>query len=99
MLQAQLFIDLEEQVGDQLLHDYVMRLLAEEGIAGATSFRGYAGFGRNHRIKYPRDLFSFDEPPALVVFVDEDDRVERAAKKLKVIAPSCLMVIFPVLKI
>ena len=87
MLQAQLFIDLDEMRGDQSLHDYVIKFLSEQNIAGATSFRGYAGFGKHHRVKYPRELFSFDETPALVLFVDEDDKVRKAVQELHKVLP------------
>ena len=87
MLQAQLFIDLDEMRGDQLLHDYVIKFLSEKDIAGATSFRGYAGFGKHHRVKYPRELFSFDEPPAMILFIDEDDKVRSVVSELRKVLP------------
>lgn len=93
MLQAQVFIDLEEMKGDQSLHDYLIRFLAEKNIAGATSFRGWAGFGKNHKIKNPRDLFSFDEPPALILFIDEDEKVRKVVAELKAILPSKMIFI------
>lgn len=93
MLQAQVFIDLEEMKGDQSLHDYLIRFLSEKNIAGATSFRGWAGFGKNHKIKYPRDLFSFDEPPALILFIDEDEKVKKVVAELKTILPTKMIFI------
>jgi PII-like signaling protein len=87
MLQAQLFIDLDEMRGDQLLHDYVIKFLSQQNIAGATSFRGYAGFGKHHRVKYPRDLFSFDEAPAMILFMDEESKVRKAVEELRKVLP------------
>lgn len=91
MLQAQVFIDLEEMKGEQSLHDYLIKFLLEKNIAGATSFRGYAGFGIHHKIKQPRELFSFDEPPAMVVFIDEEDKVRKVVAELKVLLPHKLI--------
>ena len=88
MLQAQLFIDLDETRGDQLLHDYVIKFLSEKNIAGATSFRGYAGFGKHHRVKYPGELFSFDEPPAMILFIDEDEKVRHVVHELRKVLPN-----------
>ena len=88
MLQAQLFIDLDEMRGDQLLHDYVIKFLSEQNIAGATSFRGYAGFGKHHRVKYPRQMFSFDEAPAMILFMDEDAKVRRTVEELRTVLPN-----------
>jgi uncharacterized protein len=87
MLQAQLFIDLDEMRGDQLLHDYIIKFLSEQQVAGVTSFRGYAGFGRHHRVKFPRELFSFDETPAMILFVDEDVKIRKAVEDLRKVLP------------
>ncbi|MBL0740831.1 DUF190 domain-containing protein [Chryseolinea lacunae] len=83
MLQAQIFIDLEETIGDQSLEDYIMQFLAEHHILGATSFRGHSGFGKNHRIKRPSELFSFDEPPAMILFIDEEEKVRHVVGLLR----------------
>ncbi len=83
MLKAEIYIDLEKFQGEQSLHDFIMKFLIEQDIAGATSFRAYAGFGRHHRIKRPNELFSFDEPPILITFIDEDQKVRSVAKKLQ----------------
>ena len=99
MLQAQLFIDLDEMRGDLSMHEYILKFLSERGISGATSFRGYAGFGANHKIKYPGEIFSFDEPPAMIVFIDEDEKVRQVARELKAIFPSKLLVVTRVEKI
>ncbi|MEO5979791.1 MAG: DUF190 domain-containing protein [Chryseolinea sp.] len=87
MLQAQIFIDLEDMKGDQSLHDYLIKFLAERNIAGATSFLGYAGFGKHHKIKNPRELFSFDEPPAMIMFIDEVEKVRKIVAELKIVIP------------
>ncbi|MGC3946563.1 MAG: DUF190 domain-containing protein [Chryseolinea sp.] len=88
MLQAQLFIDLDEMRGDQSLHDYVIKFLSQQNIAGATSFRGYAGFGKHHRVKYPRELFSFDETPAMILFMDEEIKVRKVVSELRKLLPN-----------
>ena len=83
MLQAQIFIDLEELKGSQPLHDYIVQFLVEQGISGATSFKGYTGFGANNKIKKPNDIFSFDEPPMMITFIDEDEKVRSAITALR----------------
>ncbi len=75
MLQGQIFIDMDELKDSRPLHDYIMHFLAEYGILGATSFKGHTGFGKNHQIKRPNELFSFDEPPMLITFIDEEKKV------------------------
>jgi PII-like signaling protein len=83
MLQAQIFIDLEEVKGSLSLHDFIMQFLSEQDIAGATSFQGYTGFGASHKIKRPNEIFSFDEPPAMITFIDQDDKVRAALTNLR----------------
>lgn len=83
MLQGQIFIDMDELKDNIPLHDYVMKFLAEHGISGATSFRGHTGFGRDHQIKRPNELFSFDEPPMLITFIDEEIKVRQTIALLR----------------
>ena len=83
MLQAQIFIDIEALKGTQSLHDYIIQFLVEHDISGATSFRGYTGFGRNHKIKRPNELFSFDEPPIVITFIDHETKVTAVLRELR----------------
>ena len=83
MLQGQIFIDMDEFHRSRPLHDYILHFLAEHDITGATSFKGHTGFGKNHQIKRPTELFSFDEPPMLIMFIDEDDKVRAVIEALR----------------
>lgn len=83
MLQAQIFIDKDELIGSKPLHQFIMQLLIEQGIAGATSFIGETGFGRHHRLKQPTQQFSFDETPMLISFIDEEKKVKTALTELR----------------
>ena len=57
--------------------DYIMEFLADADILGATAFRGELGFGENQKIKRPGRLFSFDEPPMVITFIDEDEKIRK----------------------
>jgi uncharacterized protein len=83
MTQAQIFIDKDKLKGSLPLHLFIMQFLLEQGVAGATSFIGHSGFGRHQRLKQPNQPFSFDEPPMLITFVDEDDKVKIALTELR----------------
>lgn len=93
MLQAQLFINMDELKNSRPLHDYIMHFLSEHGILGATSFRGHSGFGKNHQIKRPSELFSFDEPPMLITFIDEDTKVRDVIAALRKEIPNAFITI------
>jgi PII-like signaling protein len=75
MLEAQIFIDKDELQGNRPLSEFIMKFLIQHKIIGATAFSGEAGFGKNQVIKNPSRLFSFDESPMVIVFVDEESKV------------------------
>lgn len=83
MLQAQVFIDKDELKGIKPLHQFIMKLLIENGIAGATSVMGYSGFGKHNRLKQPSQLFSFDEASMYITFIDTEDKVKSALSNLR----------------
>jgi len=83
MLQAQIYIDKDEVFGNHPLYEYIMRFLIRHRIAGATAFRGQIGFGVHHQLKRPDSIFSFDEPPMLITFIDEEHKVRDVLKALR----------------
>ncbi|MCF6406499.1 DUF190 domain-containing protein [Chitinophaga filiformis] len=83
MLQAQIFIDKDEVFGSKPLYEFIIQFLLKQGIAGATAFRGVTGFGEHHQLKRPDSLFSFDEPPMLIIFIDQDEKVLNALTALR----------------
>lgn len=83
MLKAEIYIDEDELIRAEPLHDYIMKFLLDQGITGATNFTGYSGFGRHQKVKKPNRPFSFDDTPMVIVFIDEEERVRKAIKELR----------------
>jgi hypothetical protein len=83
MIQAQIFIDKDDMMGTQLLSEFIMEFLIKQKISGATVFRGRLGYGTNQHLNRPDDLFSFDETPMMITFVDEDEKVKTALTELR----------------
>ncbi|HLV41389.1 MAG TPA: DUF190 domain-containing protein [Brumimicrobium sp.] len=83
MLQAQIYIDKDKMMGTDFLHQFIMKLLMENGIAGATSFIGFSGFGKHQILKQPGRQFSFDETPMLITFIDEVGKVKAVLTELR----------------
>ena len=83
MKQASIFFDKDKYYSDKPMADYLMEFLVEQEVIGATLFRGEAGIGENHQIKRPGRLFSFDDPPMVITFIDEDERVNKALTELR----------------
>lgn len=83
MLQAQIFIDKDDLHGAQPLYEFIMQFLLLNHVDGATVFKGIMGFGNNQQMKRPNELFSFDDPPMMITFVDKKTKVLDILKKVR----------------
>jgi len=83
MVQAQIFIDKDELHAERKLYEFIMEFLLSKKVAGATAFEGLIGFGPNHQMQRPGRLFSFDEPPMMIVFIDEDEKAKQVIHELR----------------
>lgn len=83
MLQAQIFLDADDQKREQLLQDFILQFLLKHKIKGATVFRGQFGFGEKRQMMRPDELFSFDEIPLMITFIDEDEIVTNTLTELR----------------
>jgi PII-like signaling protein len=96
MIQAQFFIDKDELFHDELLSDFVLRFLLDHNVDGATVFVGRNGFGKHQKVNRPNDLFSFDETPLLITFVDEKEKMEHTIQALRQVITSGFLITHPV---
>lgn len=84
MLQAQILIDKDELHNEKKLYEYIMEFLFAAKVEGATAFEGVSGFGPGDRkMQRPNRLFSFDEPPMMITFVDKEEKVKKVIKELR----------------
>ena len=83
MTKAEIYIDKDEWKGTKPLHQFIMQLLMEHGLAGATSFIGHSAFGRHQRLKQPTLQYSFDETPMLITFADDDRKVKAVLTEIR----------------
>ncbi len=83
MQQAQIFIGKDQFFREQPLYEYIMQLLMKEKIRGATVFIGRLGYDESKHINRPYDLFSFDETPVMITFIDEEENVKSALTALR----------------
>lgn len=60
-----------------------MQLLMKQHIRGATVFVGRLGYDESKHINRPYDLFSFDETPILITFIDDEESVRAALTALR----------------
>lgn len=96
MLQVQIFFDKDKFRDDKPMLDYIMEFLVDNDILGATAFRGELGFGESQKISRPGRLFSFDDPPMLVTFIDEEVKVKKVLTALRKKVKGGFIVVNPV---
>ena len=78
----QIHIGSDDRWRDRPLHEAILELLRREHCAGATVFRGIAGFGASARV-HQGSLFRLSSDlPIVVECVDTDERIEGVLPKL-----------------
>ncbi|WP_138476258.1 DUF190 domain-containing protein [Dyadobacter bucti] len=82
MLQAQIFIGTDHWKGGLPLYEYILQFLVKQKVQGATVYRASLGFDGKH-LNRPNDLFSFDETPVVISFIDEEEKVKAALTLLR----------------
>ena len=68
--------------GHTTLYEAIVRMLREEGCAGATVLRGVMGFGKSSRIHTSNVLVLSEDLPVVIVFVDTAQRVEAVLPRI-----------------
>jgi uncharacterized protein len=75
------------------LYQALVELFRNEGLAGATVFRGVEGFGRHSRIHTARILRLSEDLPFVVEVVDRAERIEAVLPKVDEMVREGLMII------
>src|SRR5579864_4936246 len=70
------------------LWEDVLSLLRHEGAAGATMFRGLAGFGAHSRLHVARIADLVPDLPVLVEWIDTPQQVERLLPRIAALVQS-----------
>lgn len=96
MTQVQIFFAKDKFKDNRPMTDFIMEFLAEHKIMGATAFRGEVGFGESQQIKRPGRLFSFDDPPMLITFIDHEEKVKKVLTALRKKVKNGLIIVNPV---
>ena len=74
------------------LHAEILRMLREEGVAGASALHAVAGFNGRQALQTSRLVDVGGDLPIVLVFVDFAEHVERVLPKLFEMAPHRLIV-------
>ncbi len=92
MLQVQIFLDEEDLHQEQPLYEHILRYLLHHNMMGATMFRGVMGFGSHHHLHTPRKLAGSEPAPVMIVFVDEEKKVDGVMPYLKQVIAEGLII-------
>jgi PII-like signaling protein len=92
MVEIKIFLDEGDLHEDGPMYDYIMRYLMHNGIHGASILPVFAGFGSKHHLHLPNSIGSVDESPLIIMFIDEDDKIEVVLPHLKGIIKHNLIV-------
>lgn len=88
---VRVFIDESEKWQHRPLYMALVEKLREEGFAGATVFRGVAGFGAGS-ILHTRKILSLSEKlPVVVEIVDSEEQIEQLIPMLDEMVPEGLV--------
>ncbi|MEJ5366686.1 MAG: DUF190 domain-containing protein [Bryobacteraceae bacterium] len=80
-----IFFDESDTWGDPRipLYEAVVRVLLEEGIAGATVLRGVLGYGAAHKLTQDALFGSTADRPVAVLSIDREDKLRAVLPKLQ----------------
>ena len=65
------------------LYKYILEKAKEQGLSGATAFRGIAGFGRSRKLREPSLLSLRSHLPVVVEIIDTEDKIRAFLEIMK----------------
>jgi PII-like signaling protein len=79
---ARIYIGDRDQWQGMPLVQAIVRVLRERGMAGASSFMGFEGFGASSHLHSSRILSLSQDLPVLIEFVDTEEKVRAVLPEL-----------------
>lgn len=78
-----IFVGEADRCEGRPLHDAIVRKAREIGLAGATVWRGIAGYGARSRIHTASILRLSEDLPLVIEIVDSEDKIRAALPQLE----------------
>lgn len=85
------FLTEDDRVGHRGLHEAIVQRAREEGMAGASVWRGIEGFGRSGRVRTARFPDAAAGLPLAVELVDAPEKIESFLAIVRQLAPGSLV--------
>lgn len=92
MLEISVFIDEDDLYNGVVMYEYIIRYLMRHDIKGASIFSALGGFGGKRHFHVPKRMGNVDESPLLLIFIDEEEKVNKVLPHLKEIVKEGLIV-------
>jgi hypothetical protein len=77
-----IFIGESDRYQGKSLYMYILEMLKNEGIAGATIFKGIAGFGKHSHFHTTTILQLSTDLPILIEIADLEEKIDKIKPKL-----------------
>jgi len=72
-----IFVGESDKINLIPLYEKIVLMAREEGLAGATVFKGILGFGGRSRIHTTKILRLSEDLPLIIEIVDQNDKIEK----------------------
>jgi PII-like signaling protein len=86
-----IFLSEDDRAGREGLHEAILNRAREDGLAGATVWRGIEGFGASGHIRTARFPDSCTGMPLALELIDLPERIEAFLPVLRELAPDSLV--------
>ncbi|HVN48087.1 MAG TPA: DUF190 domain-containing protein [Bacteroidota bacterium] len=93
MIEVSIFFDEDDQYQDQPMAEYLMYYLMHHKINGASVFSAKMGFGHKHHLHKPGRIGAGDERPLMLVFIDDEIKVQSVLPHIKEVLKEGLVVL------
>ncbi len=87
-----IFLGEDDHLGRRHLYEVLLERAREEGMAGATVWRGIEGFGVSGRVRAGRFPDALRQPPIAVEVLDGPEQVDAFLGAVRELAPHCLVI-------
>lgn len=93
MLEVSIFIDEDDMHEGKRLYEYLMQYLLHHHIMGATVFAAMGGYGHKRHLHFPKRIGNADEGPLMIVFIDEEVKVNSVLPHVRDVVKEGLVVV------
>ena len=86
-----IFLSEDDRVAHHGLHEALLNRAREDGLAGATAWRGIEGFGASGRFRTARFPDAATGLPLALELIDAPERIEAFLPVVRELAPGCFV--------